>query len=120
MREVSVFGSVSVVEQDGGLTFQDVFVDLERGARIPEWGETTQHFEDQDTQRPPDERGVSKRHHHSKAPKKPKVEKADNSPINTLIVPLRTDHLWRKVIRRSAQGPGDIRHLLCEAEVGDL
>jgi len=32
---------------------KDVFVNLEGTARVPEWCETTQHFEDEDTERPP-------------------------------------------------------------------
>ncbi len=33
--------------------FQDVLVDLDGRASVPEWGEAAQHFEDQNAERPP-------------------------------------------------------------------
>jgi len=34
-------------------TLEDVFVDLQWRAGVPEWSETAKHFEDEDAERPP-------------------------------------------------------------------
>lgn len=37
-------------------SLEDILVDLNGRATVPEWRETAQHFEDQDTKRPPGRR----------------------------------------------------------------
>jgi hypothetical protein len=74
-------------------TTQDILVDLDRGATVPERRETTQHLKDQDTQGP---------------------------PVNRLVVALGGNHLRGEIIGCTTKGPCDVRHLFGKTEIGDL
>lgn len=41
-------------------------------------------------------------------------------PIDRFVVALRCDHFWGKIVRSATKCPGDIRHLLREAKIGNL
>jgi hypothetical protein len=43
-----------------------------------------------------------------------------DSPINRLVIALGCNHLGRKVIGGSTERPCNVRHLFCEAKVGNL
>jgi hypothetical protein len=41
-------------------------------------------------------------------------------PVDRLVVALGGDDLRREVVRGTAEGPCDVRHLLGKAKIGDL
>ena len=89
---------------------EDVLVDLDRRATVPEWCEAAQHLKDQDTKRPPNEyqRPVKER------------RKFETSPIDRFVVSLRCHDLRGEVVWCSAKRPGDVWYVFGKAKIGDL
>jgi hypothetical protein len=46
--------------------------------------------------------------------------KLENSPVHGLVVSFRRDHFWCEIVGGPAKCPCNVRHLLCEAEIGNL
>jgi hypothetical protein len=100
------------VRREFDLSAKNVFVDLDGRTAVPERSEAAEHFKYKNSQGPP---------RYSQGQRCCPLGLFPRSlPVYRFVVPLGRDDLWSKIVWCTAERPCDVRHILCETEIGNL